>query len=305
LAGALFKALGEQLDAGEAEREVFGHLEKSLWTGDWLGPHGGIKKSPQAAKKRLERLLSKTIEVRCKYQGRLVEEGQIRDKIFSRSLTEAETTLVHNAWMNDVADWMSDECLAKYEELMKQEASGKSAGSAASPAHAKVRQRGGKAGGKAGKHEASAAKPADSARKRGVSARQQAQQLKKQRFNKVINDYAANKAFFMSFVRHPCMQTVDGFRLLLSALHEHKQTDAYQNLVEQSKKRSEEAMELKRKRDDVRFQLRRGKRHDEAQQDTELAKKYRTGELADICEAAEADYTTRKLQGVARAIGSR
>ena len=138
-----------------------------------------------------------------------------------------------------------------------------------------------------------------------MSARQQAQQLKKQRFNKVINDYAANKAFFMSFVRHPCMQTVDGFRLLLSALHEHKQTDAYQNLVEQSKKRSEEAMELKRKRDDVRFQLRRGKRHDEAQQDTELAKKYRTGELADICEAAEADYTTRKLQGVARAIGSR
>ena len=109
----------------------------------------------------------------------------------------------------------------------------------------------------------------------------------------------------MSFVQHPCMQTVDGFRLLLSALHEHKKTDAYQNLVEQSKKRSEEAMELKRKRDDVRFQLRRGKRHDEAQQDTELAKKYRTGELADICEAAEADYTTRKLQGVAQAIGSR
>ena len=123
--------------------------------------------------------------------------------------------------MNDVADWMNEECLAKYEELMKQEASGKGAGSAASPAHGKVGKHGGEAGGKAGK-----AKPADSAgrpgRKHGGSARQKAQQLKKQRFNKVINDIAANKAFFMSFVRHPCMRTAEGLHVLLTELRKFK-----------------------------------------------------------------------------------
>ena len=80
LADAMFQALGEQLDAGEAERELLGHLEEALWTGDWLGPHGGTKKSPQAAKKRLERLLSKATEVRCTYQARLVDEGKISDR---------------------------------------------------------------------------------------------------------------------------------------------------------------------------------------------------------------------------------
>jgi len=305
----MFKALGEQLDAGEAEREFFEHLEESLWTGDWLGPRGGTKKSPQAAKKRLERLLSKATEVRCMYQARLVGEGEISDWDFSRSLTEREATLVHNAWMNDVADWMNEECLAKYEELMKQEASWKGAGSAASRAHGKVGKRGGKAGGKAGKHEASAAKPADSAGKRGrkggVSARQQAQQLKKSRFNKVINDYAANKAFFMSFVRHPCMRTVDGFRLLLTELREMKTTEAYQNLVKKSKKRTEEATRLKLERDDARFRLRQGKRDVDGHRDTPLAKKYKSGELAKTCAAAAAEYRPRKTLGAANSIGNR
>ena len=162
LADAMFQALGEHLDAGEAEREFFEHLKESLWTGDWLGPRGGTKKSPQAAKKRLERLLSKATEVRCTYQARLADEGEISDKNFRRSLTEQETTLVHNAWMNDVADWMNEECLHQYVELLKQEPSGKGAGSGASPAHGKVGKHGGKAGGKAGKDEVSAAKPADS-----------------------------------------------------------------------------------------------------------------------------------------------
>ena len=192
---------------------------------------------------------------------------------------------------------------------MKQEASWKGAGSAASRAHGKVGKRGGKAGGKAGKHEASAAKPADSAGKRGrkggVSARQQAQQLKKSRFNKVINDYAANKAFFMSFVRHPCMRTVDGFRLLLTELREMKTTEAYQNLVKKSKKRTEEATRLKLKRDDARFRLRRGKRDVDLDRDTPLAKKYKSGELAKTCAAAAAEYRPRKTLGAANSIGNR
>ena len=131
-------------------------------------------KSPHYAKQRLEALLSKTTEVRRTYQARLVEEGKISDGDFNRSLTDPETSLVHNAWMNDVSAWMNAECLAQYRELMSQES---------------IRGKG-KGGGKGGKHG-------------DKSARQQAQQLKKTRFNKVINDICRSKTFFMSFGRHP------------------------------------------------------------------------------------------------------
>ena len=151
----------------------------------------------------------------------------------------------------------------------------------------------GKHEGKAGKHEGM------------VSARQQAQQLKKQRFNKVINDIAANKAFFMSFVRHPRMHTLEGFDLLLTYLQEMKQTVACQEMVKQSEKRTEEATRLKRKRDDARFRLRLGQRHIEQGRDTELAKRFKTGDLASECAAAEAEAGLRKQEGVARSIGNR
>ena len=64
--------------------------------------------------------------------------------------------------------------------------------------------------------------------------------MKKSRFNKVINGIARSKAFFMSFVRHPCMQTPEGFGLLLTGLEDYKKTDAYQEMEQQSQKRAEE-----------------------------------------------------------------
>ena len=74
----------------------------------------------------------------------------------------------------------------------------------------------GKQCGKAGKSNGSAGKPA----KRGgkIGPRQQAQQLKKQRFNKIVNDLAANKAFFFGFVRHPRLMTPDGILQLVEEL---------------------------------------------------------------------------------------
>ena len=136
LADAMFKALGEKLDAGDAERELFGQLEEKLWTGDWIDPQsGGSMKSPLAAKQRLERLLSKTNDVRRTYQARLADEGNISDKDFNRSLSEPETTLVHNSWMNDVSTWMNQECLDQYNELLSQaNVASKSAGKPASSA---------------------------------------------------------------------------------------------------------------------------------------------------------------------------
>ena len=54
-------------------------------------------------------------------------------------------------------------------------------------------------------------------RSNGKSFRQQAHLLKKQRFNKIINDIAVNKPMFMQFLRHYSMQTVDGLLQLLDA----------------------------------------------------------------------------------------
>ena len=141
---------------------------------------------------------------------------------------------------------------------------------------------------------------------RPVSARQEAQQLKKQRFNKVINDIARNKAFFMSFIRHPCMQTLEGLKLFLDALEEYKNIETYQALQRQSVKRTEERTQLKRKRDDGRLKLRHGKRDVEQGRNTELADLFKVGALARECKAAEDMYSYgQKLEGMGRFLGNR
>ena len=223
-----------------------------------------------------------------KYQARLADE-KISDRDFTRSLSEAETTLVHNAWMNDVSAWMNETCLEKYNELMSQESTkGKGKGSAGKPASS-ARKR-------------SAGKPASSA---GKGPGQRAQQLKNQRFNKVINDIARSKALVMSFIRRPRMRTPEGLTLFLTELEEYKKTPAYQEMATQSEKRTEERTQLKRKRTDARFKYKQGERDFQQKRDTELAKSFRSGELARECEAAEEAYTTRQHEGAARTLGNR
>ena len=129
--------------------------------------------------------------------------------------------------------------------------------------------------------------------------------MKKHRFNKVINDIARSKPLVMSFVRHPCMQTPEGFKLLLTELEDYKKTFAYQEMVKQSEKRTEERTKLERKRTDARCRLKLGQRDVNQNRDTELAKSFRTGDLARECAAAEKEYGTRKLAGAARSLGNR
>ena len=138
-----------------------------------------------------------------------------------------------------------------------------------------------------------------------VSPKQKAQHLKKPRFNKVISDIAKSKFFFMSFVRHPSMKTLEGLHLLLTEIEEFKKTKEYQQMVEQSAKRTEEATELKRKRNNARFNLKRGERESKQGVETALAKHYETGKLTKNCADAEQAYVTRKLDGVAQYIGDR
>ena len=85
-----------------------------------------------------------------------------------------------------------------------------------------------------------------------TGGRQLAQKLKKQRINKIISALAANKAFFMSFIRFPSMKTLQGIDLLLNALQEMRETPAYLEMRRVSERRTEELTQLTRKRDEAR-----------------------------------------------------
>ena len=75
-----------------------------------------------------------------------------------------------------------------------------------------------------------------------------------------MNDLAANKAFFMSFVRHPSNLTFEGITSLLNDLAEVKQSQEYKEMLRASKKKTGEIAELKQKRDKARWLLKRGRR---------------------------------------------
>ena len=51
---------------------------------------------------------------------RMRNVGDIQDVNFTRSLTSVETTNLHNAWMNDVEDWMIPDCLQEYNDYIKE-----------------------------------------------------------------------------------------------------------------------------------------------------------------------------------------
>ena len=93
-----------------------------------------------------------------------------------------------------------------------------------------------------------------------TGSRHQAQQLKKQRFNKVVNDLSANKAFFFEFVKHPRLMTPDGILLLVEELAKIKNSPENAEIVRVSSKKTEELKELKRKRDSMRRAVKSGKR---------------------------------------------
>ena len=99
------------------------------------------------------------------------------------------------------------------------------------------------------------------------------------------------------------MKTLEGLHLLLTEIEEFKKTNEYQQIVKQSAKRTEQATELKRKRNDARFKLRRGEREVNEGRETALAKHYKTGKLSKESADAEQAYGTRKLHGVAQSIG--
>ena len=119
--------------------------------------------------------------------------------------------------MNDVESWMSPECLHEYRQLV-QEADELDKGK--------------------GKNKGSAAKP--TGKRKGKGPRQRAQQLKKQRFNKIVSDLANKKGFFMTFVRHPQSMSVTGIMDLLKDLQTVMHNWEYKDIVKDSAKKNEE-----------------------------------------------------------------
>ena len=134
---------------------------------------------------------------------------------------------------------MNTECLHKYNDLINEAdaAKGKSKDSAGKPAK-----------GKASKNKGSAGKPAKGKAGKGgkPGPRQQAQQLKKQRFNKIISDIACKKALFMSFVRFPArLQLNEAVKNLLIDIQTLMCGDDYRVMGEASKEKSKELAKLK------------------------------------------------------------
>ena len=82
--------------------------------------------------------------------------------------------------------------------------------------------------------------------------------MKKQRFDKIKSDLAANKTIFMSFVRHPFVISVDGIRAFLHELDELKQSKEYEKMFRVSMQKTEEVVELQRKHQQARLMLKRG-----------------------------------------------
>ena len=110
--------------------------------------------------------------------------------------------------MNDVNDWMSNECLQQYDGLIEEADAGKNSAGKRGKGKASNKNSAGKpAKGNAGTGKGNTGKlakgKADNDKGKGPGPRQQAERLKKSRLNKVISDYACKKALFMTFVRFP------------------------------------------------------------------------------------------------------
>ena len=185
---------------GDECEKLLTRLEARLWNPVYKVPSGetrGIRythERPADARLRLDRLITKALQVRKKYHALLYERWYIEDNDFERSLTENEMRHVHNLWMNDVKEWMSDDCYQLYANLLKYAADLKSQG-------------GNKGKGKVKKGY-------------GKGPGQQAQQLKKQRFNKVLSDLGANKKIVLAFVKHPSICTPQGIHHVFPVLHD-------------------------------------------------------------------------------------
>ena len=135
---------------------------------------------------------------------------------------------------------------------------------------------------------------------KGPGPRQEAHQICHVRFNKIINDLACKKSFFMSFARYPSkLNTCDGVRHLLLELKRVMDSKEYENMRKTSLEKSAEDAELKRKRDEARKLLHHGRNNYYNNIETSLADAYAKGTLQENVTVADKAFGYRKQAGVA------
>ena len=111
---------------------------------------------------------------------------------------------------------------------------------------------------------------------------------------------ASNKSLFMSFVRFPArLHKEDGIKSLLLDIQNVMGGAEYKEMVEISKKKSEELAKLKYNRDQARKNLRRGRNDANQSANSPLAAEFKAGTLLDKVKQLEADFGYRKTKGIA------
>ena len=100
-------------------------------------------------------------------------------------------------------------------------------------------------------------------------------------------------------MRHPSYASENGIINLLETLSEAMQTKEYQDMVRDSNKKTEEVTELKRKYHQARLAIKRARFDVENSDNTQLAKKYKKGELARELSHARRAYGRKKHTGLA------
>ena len=118
-------------ESNDNDKTLLQWTAELLWRGNYKDKASG-EYVPHANVARLEKLLSETARVRQKYHRELFSANILADLDSERDLTTWEAQEIHNAWMNDVDDWMDSECLQKYTDLIKEANAAK--GSAGKPA---------------------------------------------------------------------------------------------------------------------------------------------------------------------------
>ena len=136
--------------------------------------------------------------------------------------------------------WMSEEKRAEYDWLKhEQEESKKEKGKAKGKGKGKLHTKG------------------KDKEKRGPGPGQRAQQLKKKGFNVFCFQASGSKQFLFALVRQPSFLKAEGLEKLLEEWAEIKKSAEYKEAVEQSKKRTQEQINLKAELQNLRaFKLR-------------------------------------------------
>ena len=136
----------------------------------------------------LEGLLVKALSTRREYPKQWFWHWKLDDLHVARSLDPNVAKMLRDAWMDDVATWMSPKLHKEYKSMVRQ-----------------VKKKGNKSN-RVGKPNA--------------QTPQRVRAFNKRSFEQMFKSLSTSEALFMVFVRHPLLHTLDRMLIILHALSE-------------------------------------------------------------------------------------